>query len=136
MRRWPRLNHWGATPDEIDGPLVGDERVASPDYTSTSAITIHAPPVDVWPWLSQMGYGRLTMAVLGPAAFTMTRRMLLGIRERAEALALHRSVRHGLAAPVLADAGERVTPVTKSATRDGAAGATGATERAHVVSTL
>jgi hypothetical protein len=179
----PRMRRWGATDDEVDAALPGDDRVANADYVTTWAVTIDAPPADVWPWLAQMGYrrgglysydwldrafgyldapsatvvlpefqqlsagdkiplgrgpswpvveaererwlvleplagivtwafaiepigatrsrlvtrvrmrtaptakGRLTMAVMDPAAFVMTRRMLLGIKERAEALA-------------------------------------------------
>jgi hypothetical protein len=49
---------WGATPEEAARELPGDDLLASPDLTATRAITIDAPPADVWPWLVQMGSGR------------------------------------------------------------------------------
>ena len=36
--------------------LPGDGLVASPKWASTRAITIHAAPEAVWPWVVQMGY--------------------------------------------------------------------------------
>ena len=54
----PWLLHWGATADEIDEALAGDELVRDPRSESTRAVTIEAPPADVWPWLVQMGQGR------------------------------------------------------------------------------
>jgi hypothetical protein len=54
----PRLRRWGATDDEAAAPLPGDERVARADYVTTHAVTIHARPADIWPWLAQMGYRR------------------------------------------------------------------------------
>jgi len=38
--------------------LPGDEFIPSPGKTVTHAITIHAPPQMIWPWLLQMGAGR------------------------------------------------------------------------------
>ena len=49
---------WGATPDEAARALPGDELLADADVVSTRAVTIDAPPADVWPWLVQMGSGR------------------------------------------------------------------------------
>ncbi|HTQ78535.1 MAG TPA: hypothetical protein VMM92_00950 [Thermoanaerobaculia bacterium] len=49
---------WGATPEEVERRLPGDERVKEPDLDSTHAITIHAPADEIWPWLIQMGQGR------------------------------------------------------------------------------
>jgi hypothetical protein len=37
--------------------LTGDALIADPAGTLTHAITIHARPSDVWPWLIQMGAG-------------------------------------------------------------------------------
>lgn len=54
----PRLLNWGATDAEVVARLPGDDRVADATYVSTRAVTIHAPPRDVWPWLAQMGYRR------------------------------------------------------------------------------
>lgn len=40
---------WGASDDEVREPLRGDEEVPSPTVQATRAITIGAPPKDVWP---------------------------------------------------------------------------------------
>ena len=37
-------------------PLPGDEIVPRPLWASTRAITIDAPPEQVWPWVVQMGF--------------------------------------------------------------------------------
>lgn len=50
--------HWGATRDEVRGPMAGDDIVPHAKGETTHAITIHAAPRDVWPWLVQMGYHR------------------------------------------------------------------------------
>jgi hypothetical protein len=49
---------WGASDAEAREPLPGDDLVADPMVQTTHAISIAAPPADVWPWLVQMGYGR------------------------------------------------------------------------------
>jgi hypothetical protein len=54
----PWYSKWGATEDEVQMPLPGDEFVPNPMLESTRAITIQAPSTDVWPWLVQMGQGR------------------------------------------------------------------------------
>ena len=56
----PRLSRWGATDDEVDRTLPGDEleNQMGDRPVSTRAITIDAPPEAVWPWLVQMGSGR------------------------------------------------------------------------------
>lgn len=54
-----RLLDWGATPEEVDGTLPGDEIVGDvPLYRSTRAVAVDAPAEQVWPWLVQMGQGR------------------------------------------------------------------------------
>ena len=55
-RRWQL--RWGATAEELAGPLPGDERIARPDLTATRAITVRAPAVRVWPWIAQLGQAR------------------------------------------------------------------------------
>jgi hypothetical protein len=58
-RRWtqPWQHRWGATDQEVHRTMPGDDVV--PDAASTTrAITIAAPPEQVWPWLVQLGYGR------------------------------------------------------------------------------
>ena len=54
----PWALRWGATAEEAARPLPGDELVTKADYVATRAITVHAPPHDVWPWLVQIGSGR------------------------------------------------------------------------------
>jgi hypothetical protein len=46
---------WGATAAEIAASLPGDGFVPRAQFRSTRAITIEAPPADVWPWLVQVG---------------------------------------------------------------------------------
>jgi hypothetical protein len=53
IRPWHR--RWGATDAEIDRAMPGDELVLHPSYLTTRAITIHARPANIWPWLVQMG---------------------------------------------------------------------------------
>ena len=55
-RPW-QLN-WGATPAEVLRPLPGDELVTRPTFNATRAITIAAPPEEIWPWLVQVGVTR------------------------------------------------------------------------------
>jgi len=54
----PRLWRWGATDDEVAGPFPGAELVPQGKRAATMAVTIGAPPDQVWPWLVQMGGGR------------------------------------------------------------------------------
>jgi hypothetical protein len=53
-----RTLNWGATESEIQSDLPGDQRVSNPSYVSTRAVTIAAPPSDIWPWLAQLGFRR------------------------------------------------------------------------------
>lgn len=52
------LSTWGATPDEVNGPMPGDNIVAGARLIATRSITIAAPCEQVFPWLRQMGFGR------------------------------------------------------------------------------
>src|SRR5262249_52578119 len=47
-----------ATRDERTRALPGDERIPKAIDTLTHAVTIRRPPLDVWPWLLQMGAGK------------------------------------------------------------------------------
>ena len=47
-----------ATALEKSRPLPIDSLIPEPIFTSTHAITIDAPPEQVWPWIAQMGAGR------------------------------------------------------------------------------
>ncbi len=60
VARWRRTDRmtWGASPEEIEATLPGDELVPSRSWGYTHAITIDAPPSEVWPWLAQIGQGR------------------------------------------------------------------------------
>ncbi len=49
---------WGATRDEAEGPLPGDDLLAEPAIVTTRAVHVDAPPEAIWPWLVQMGPGR------------------------------------------------------------------------------
>lgn len=55
--RWSAL-HWGATTEESREHLPGDEILPSPGLVATRAITIEAPPEQVWPWVAQIGADR------------------------------------------------------------------------------
>jgi hypothetical protein len=50
-----RVLTWGATAEEANAQLPGDELLAAADGISTRAMTINAPPDAVWPWIAQMG---------------------------------------------------------------------------------
>jgi hypothetical protein len=49
---------WGATNEERERILPGDERVPNSIVTTTLAITIDAPASAVWPWVAQLGQER------------------------------------------------------------------------------
>ena len=49
---------WGATPAEVSRRLPSDDLVTSPTFDATRAITLDAPPAQVWPWLVQVGVTR------------------------------------------------------------------------------
>ena len=45
-----RQRRWGATNDEVNRTLPGDDLISHADLTATRAITIHATAAQVWPW--------------------------------------------------------------------------------------
>ena len=53
-----KLRNWGATWDERARQLPGDELIDDATSAYTRAITIHAPPDEVWRWVVQIGQGR------------------------------------------------------------------------------
>ena len=53
-----RLWRWGATNEELAGPYPGAELVPDGERAATMAVTIDAPPEQVWPWLVQLGGNR------------------------------------------------------------------------------
>jgi hypothetical protein len=54
----PKQLRWGSDDAEVSAVLPGDALVHQPKLQTTRAITIHATPAQVWPWLVQMGFGR------------------------------------------------------------------------------
>ena len=50
--------NWGATTNEIEMSLPGDELVNSPNFIFTRAITIEAKPQEIYPWIIQLGHKR------------------------------------------------------------------------------
>ena len=55
-RAW--MDRWGATGAEIGAALPGDELVPRPLDVTNRAVTIHAAPEVIYPWLVQMGAGK------------------------------------------------------------------------------
>ncbi len=51
----PRLWRWGATDEEVASRYPGGDLVPGGERGATMAVTIEAPPEQVWPWLVQMG---------------------------------------------------------------------------------
>jgi hypothetical protein len=56
IRRWQL--RWGATDEEVDAALPGDDLIPNPDLLATRAITMPAAAEQVWPWIAQLGQGR------------------------------------------------------------------------------
>jgi hypothetical protein len=51
----PWVRNWGATREEVERSMPGDDIVADASVQTTRAITIDAPPSAIWPWLVQTG---------------------------------------------------------------------------------
>jgi hypothetical protein len=56
LSRWTPT--WGATEAEVTRALPGDELIQRVPSDSTQAMTIDAPPEEVWPWIAQIGDDR------------------------------------------------------------------------------
>jgi len=54
----PHHLRWGATEQEHDEPLPGDDLIANINLSATRAITIRASADEIWPWIAQLGQGR------------------------------------------------------------------------------
>ena len=54
----PKRSRWGATDEEIENAYPGDELIPEPKWSANHAISIHATPNHVWPWIAQIGQGR------------------------------------------------------------------------------
>ena len=55
-KRW--LANLGSVGGERSREWPGDHLVSDPETVYTRAITVHAPPESVWPWIMQFGLGR------------------------------------------------------------------------------
>jgi hypothetical protein len=59
---WAGLHRLGATSgstaDERAAALPGDDLIDDPSFVTNHAATLSAPPEDVWPWLTQVGWHR------------------------------------------------------------------------------
>ena len=56
VRRW--FSRWGTTDEDLTRVMAGDSVISNPTHSATHALTVDAPPEDIWPWLVQMGYRR------------------------------------------------------------------------------
>src|SRR4051812_31928309 len=56
VRRW--MGQWGSTPNERARRMPGDGLTPQPTDVETQAVTVDAPPSDIWPWLVQIGSRR------------------------------------------------------------------------------
>ena len=56
LRRW--FGRWGTTSEDRTRVMTGDAVIVNPTHSATHAVTVDAPPDDIWPWLVQMGYQR------------------------------------------------------------------------------
>jgi hypothetical protein len=54
----PWALNWGSTAEEIARPMPGDEVLEQPTFSATRAVSIEAPPEEIWPWIVQIGYRR------------------------------------------------------------------------------
>ncbi len=54
----PLQLRWGATQSELRRAMPGDDIQLKPIFNATRAVTIHARPEQIWPWLMQLGYRR------------------------------------------------------------------------------
>jgi hypothetical protein len=54
----PRLLNWNASPRDIDRSWPGDQLTPVPHSIATRAIEIEATPLEIWPWIGQIGQDR------------------------------------------------------------------------------
>jgi hypothetical protein len=55
---WPWMSTWGATREERQSALPGDDLVPNANIQTTKGLTIEAAPEDIYPWLLQLGVDR------------------------------------------------------------------------------
>jgi hypothetical protein len=51
----PHVLNWGATREEAERSMPGDNILTDASVQTTRAVTINTPPAAIWPWLVQMG---------------------------------------------------------------------------------
>ncbi|MFC1852612.1 hypothetical protein ACFL27_20635 [candidate division CSSED10-310 bacterium] len=56
LRDW-QMN-WGATTEDVNRYMAGDELLEDPELNATRAVLINASPEQIWPWIVQIGYKR------------------------------------------------------------------------------
>ena len=56
LRSWHQ--RWGTTETELASAMPGDDLLPNAAGQVTHAMTIHAAPEDVWPWIMQIGQDR------------------------------------------------------------------------------
>jgi hypothetical protein len=99
VRPWHR--RWGATDEEQEQPLPGDDLVSACNFHTTRAITIDAPPEEVWSWLVQIGQGRA-----GFYSYDFLENMMdLDIRSASEILPEHQDLEVGDTIPLEPEGG-------------------------------
>ena len=54
----PWMDRWGSTDEDVLVTLPGDDLVPSPVVFYNRAVTINAPPEEIYPWILQMGAER------------------------------------------------------------------------------
>ena len=54
----PWLVRWGATDDEVNRTMPGDDIIANPSFNATRVVTVNASSQAIWPWLVQIGCKR------------------------------------------------------------------------------
>ncbi len=54
----PSMDRWGATDGEIAAAYPGDELLPVPARFVNHAVTIHASPEQIYPWIVQLGAGK------------------------------------------------------------------------------
>lgn len=56
LRPWQL--RWGATDEEVERSMPGDEICLKPNFNATRAVTINTSPEKIWPWIMQIGFRR------------------------------------------------------------------------------
>lgn len=58
LRIRPWQLKWGATQEEVERTMPGDDIVVRPAFNATRAVTVKAKSEDIWAWLVQIGIKR------------------------------------------------------------------------------